>query len=162
MLLPIYAQLERGYYYVVEPLHTYVMRPSLENTGEIGQMAAAKNEQHKKQLTEINNFYVAASYAAAAKRLIETGDMAKLPPGAVMALFDKVLFAAGSWAWSRERLTMEPKEKSHQAGLSITFTGTPAARAAYAKRAASSSSQPPTAIAAPAKSFGCQTLPACP
>ena len=54
---------------------------------------------------------------------------------------------------SGERLTMAPNEKSQKAGLSITLTGMPAARAAAAKRAASlSSSQPPTAIAAPEKS----------
>jgi len=54
---------------------------------------------------------------------------------------------------SGERLTMAPKEKSQYAGRSITLTGTPAARAASAKRSASaSSSKPPTATAAPAKS----------
>ena len=48
---------------------------------------------------------------------------------------------------SGERLTMAPKLKSQNAGLSITLTGTPAARAAAAKCAASSSvSQAPTAI----------------
>ena len=38
---------------------------------------------------------------------------------------------------SGERLTIEPKEKSQKAGLSITLTGTPAARAAAAKAPAS-------------------------
>ncbi len=52
---------------------------------------------------------------------------------------------------------MAPKLKSQNAGLSITLTGTPAARAAAAKRAASSSlSQPPTAMAAPGMSVGSQ------
>ena len=38
---------------------------------------------------------------------------------------------------SGERLTIAPKEKSQNAGLSITLTGTPAARAAAANAAAS-------------------------
>jgi hypothetical protein len=58
---------------------------------------------------------------------------------------------------SGERLTIAPNEKSQWAGLSMTLTGTPAARAAAAKRRAeASSSKPPTAIAAPVKSAGCQ------
>ena len=53
-----------------------------------------------------------------------------------------------------ERLTIAPKAKSQNFGLSTTFTGTPAARAASEKRCASVSfSQAPTAMAAPAKSF---------
>src|SRR5262249_54764890 len=52
------------------------------------------------------------------------------------------------------RLTIAPKEKSQNAGLSITLTGTPAARAADANAAASSSSlKAPTATAAPFKSW---------
>src|SRR5215469_6226659 len=52
-----------------------------------------------------------------------------------------------------ERLTIAPKEKSQNAGLSMTLTGTPAARADDAKVAApSSSSNAPIAIAAPLKS----------
>ena len=55
---------------------------------------------------------------------------------------------------SGERLTMAPNEKSQNAGLSITLTGTPAARAAAAKLAAlSSSSKAPIAMAARRKSF---------
>ncbi len=58
---------------------------------------------------------------------------------------------------SGERLTMEPKAKSQNAGLSMTFTGTPARCAASANRAASrSSSKLPTAIAAPVKSEAVQ------
>ena len=54
---------------------------------------------------------------------------------------------------SGERLTIAPNEKSQNAGLSITLTGTPAARAAAAKAAApSSSSKAPIATAAPDKS----------
>src|SRR5215468_4263811 len=50
---------------------------------------------------------------------------------------------------SGERLTIAPNEKSQKAGLSMTFTGTPAARAADANAAApSSSSNAPTATAA--------------
>jgi hypothetical protein len=56
-------------------------------------------------------------------------------------------------------LTIAPKAKSQNFGLSTTLTGTPAARAASEKRRASSSlSQAPMAIAAPAKSPGCQIL----
>src|SRR5262249_35147014 len=52
-----------------------------------------------------------------------------------------------------ERLTIEPKEKSQNAGLSITLTGTPAARANDANIAAPfSSSNAPIAIAASLKS----------
>src|SRR4051795_1691008 len=40
---------------------------------------------------------------------------------------------------SGDRLTIEPNEKSQKAGLSMTLTGTPAARAAAAKQAASAS-----------------------
>ncbi len=56
-----------------------------------------------------------------------------------------------------ERLTMAPKAKSQKAGLSITLTGTPAARAAEAKTAApSSSSKAPMATAATEKSSAVQ------
>ncbi len=56
---------------------------------------------------------------------------------------------------SGERLTMAPKAKSQKAGLSITFTGTPRARAAVANFAAtSSSSKAPIAIAAPVEIVG--------
>jgi hypothetical protein len=51
-----------------------------------------------------------------------------------------------------ERLTMEPNWNSHQAGLSMTLTGTPAARAASKNAAASASvSASATAISAPEK-----------
>ena len=54
---------------------------------------------------------------------------------------------------SGERLTIEPNVKSQNAGLSITFTGTPALRAIAANAAASvSSSNAPTAIAVPSRS----------
>ena len=56
---------------------------------------------------------------------------------------------------SGERLTMAPNEKSQNAGLSITLTGTPAARAAAANsRGAASSSNAPIASAAPRKIVG--------
>src|SRR5262249_60869310 len=54
---------------------------------------------------------------------------------------------------SGERLTMAPKAKSQNAGLSMTLTGTPRARAAVENfAAASSSSNAPIAIAAPVRS----------
>ena len=57
-----------------------------------------------------------------------------------------------------ERLTMAPNEKSQKDGLSITLTGTPAARAAVAKTAAAaSSSKAPMATAAPLKSSAVQS-----
>src|ERR1043166_1704787 len=54
-----------------------------------------------------------------------------------------------------ERLTIAPNAKSQNAGLSMTLTGPPAARAAAAKRAASPSSwHAATAMAAPGKAAG--------
>ncbi len=56
-----------------------------------------------------------------------------------------------------ERLTMAPNEKSQKAGLSMTLTGTPAARAASQKHLASpSSSKAPMATAAPGRSSAVQ------
>jgi hypothetical protein len=106
VLLPIYALLERGYYFVDELLHTYVMRPSIENTGAMGQMAAATDLDHKHQLVEVNNFFVASSYCAVLRRLMQTGEIKKLPGDAIAALYEKLLQASAAWSVSREKLTM--------------------------------------------------------
>lgn len=57
LILPMMALFERGIYFVDIPLHVYVMHPSLDNTGIMGQLEAAKDDPVlNNQLAEINNF----------------------------------------------------------------------------------------------------------
>jgi hypothetical protein len=72
----------------------------------MGQMAAATDDDHKHQLVEINNFFVTSSYCAVLRRLMQTGEIKKLPGDAIAALYEKLLQASAAWSVSREKLTM--------------------------------------------------------
>lgn len=110
VLLPFFATLERGIYYMAVALHTHIYHASMDNTGMSGVMRALKTEDEKIAYAECNNYHDASNWMAIIRRLLEYG--IELEDDLFKATFDKALGASMGWAVARDRVTMsrlEPK-----------------------------------------------------
>jgi glycosyltransferase involved in cell wall biosynthesis len=107
MILPVLALVERGVYYLDEPLHDYIVHADLNNTGIEGQLRAARDETHAKQLHEVNAFHNAHHWLNIWRRLQEAGAMDRLSGDARQELINRVVEVANHWMLSREHLTLE-------------------------------------------------------
>jgi glycosyltransferase involved in cell wall biosynthesis len=107
MILPMMALIERGIYYVDEPLHTYIAHASLDNTGFIGQINAAENEVHKMQLVELNDFINVYNWTNILRRWTELPEQfAALASddAAMNALTEKISNCADAWSNVRNHM----------------------------------------------------------
>jgi glycosyltransferase involved in cell wall biosynthesis len=107
MVLPAMALMERGIYYLDEPLHYYVKHASLDNTGTGGMLAAAVDERQEKQLYELNAFHYLHHWMSIYRRLQRFEHMGRLSTDAQGELMNQVVNAANQLITAREVLTME-------------------------------------------------------
>lgn len=107
LILPMMALFERGIYFVDIPLHVYIMHPSLDNTGIMGQLEAAKDDAVlNNQLAEINNFMHVFNWTAVLGRWQSDPEItAKVTAADVSEmLMQKMSGAAFMWAQVRHDL----------------------------------------------------------
>jgi glycosyltransferase involved in cell wall biosynthesis len=102
--LPFLATLERGLYYVPEPLHAYFRRADVNNTGMEGVVRAAETEEDKHAATETCNYHFTSIFMTLLRRC-ETGGI-NITQDLFNALVNKLLHAANIWTISRDNLTM--------------------------------------------------------
>lgn len=102
--LPFFATLERGLYYVAEPLHAYFRRADENNTGMEGVVRAAKTEEDKHALTETCNYHFTSIFMTLLRRCEQTG--VNLTQEVFESLVNKILYATNIWTISRDNLTM--------------------------------------------------------
>lgn len=138
ILLPFFATLERGLFYVNRVLHAYVRHANTNNTGlggvvlaatnRVAELAekvmalpeglerqklenewlAAKNMEHAS--IETNNYHFTSNFFAIIRRVQEMG--IHLTPELDTALLSKALDGGGIWTLARDNITMmrvEPK-----------------------------------------------------
>lgn len=107
MILPMMALLERGIYYVDMPLHTYIFHASANNTGFMGQMAAAKDDNDKAGLVELNNFINVLNWTKIFERWMKHpvgNEKMFSDPGTRDAMLEKICNYSHHWAAVREHM----------------------------------------------------------
>lgn len=110
VLLPFFASIERGIYYVAKPLHAYIEHASEENTGLQGVMRAAKTDDERMAMTEAVNYHYTSNFFAIMRRLNEM--KIEIDRALETALFEKAIDGASGWALARDAITLlriEPK-----------------------------------------------------
>lgn len=105
VVLSSMAYFERGLYYIDEPLHTMMLHDDLNNVGLEGQVRGARDDAERAQLIELNNFHNAYNWLSVIRRIVEKGFRERMTADEIQAFDEKVIGAAGSWAWAREYLT---------------------------------------------------------
>ncbi len=102
--LPYYGCLERGFFYLAEPLHCYIEHADLNNTGLQGALRAAEGDASRTaQIMEQGFFQLCHTYHAMIQRLDflwpqRQGDE-------VVALYERFMEKAQEWAITRGNLT---------------------------------------------------------
>lgn len=104
IVLPYMSFLERGMYFIAEPLHTYVFHASSTNQGIGGQIDAARTDAERLQKTEVNAFNLTSNWMSVLNRLRESG---KDVPHAAMANLNQMLWGAvQNWEEVRRAMTV--------------------------------------------------------
>lgn len=118
VLLPFFATLERGLYFVKKQLHAYVRHADPNNTG-LGGVLLAAQEGEKAAVTdeekaeagksvgaalETNNYHYTSNYYAILRRLTQM--QINITPEVEEALLRKTVEAGNIWAISRDNITM--------------------------------------------------------
>lgn len=104
IVLPLMSFLERGMYFIAEPLHTYVFHAGVENQGIGGQIDAARSPEERLQKTEVNAFNLTSNWMSVLNRLRESG---KEIPHAVMAELNSRLWGVvQNWEEVRRAMTV--------------------------------------------------------
>lgn len=104
-VMPFFATLSRGLYYVRDGLHAYFNHADLDNTGMGGVLLAARSEEEGKALGETNNYHFLSNWCAILRRLqaLNIG----LSPEMYEVVTNKVVSSANLWAMTRDALTMQ-------------------------------------------------------
>lgn len=102
--LPFLATLERGLYYIPEPLHAYFRRADENNTGMEGVVRAAKDDDERAALTETCNYHFSSIFMTLLRRVEEY--QINLTQEVFEALINKLIYAVNIWTLSRDRVTM--------------------------------------------------------
>ena len=105
MILPYVACIERGFYYLDEPLHHYRIAASLDNAGPGGFLSAARDETEREQFTEHNNYAYTSNWLAVLRRIHQHAGQ-DLDPEAYQEIVRKIIYGADLWAQTRDALTM--------------------------------------------------------
>lgn len=124
VLLPFFATIERGIFYVGKQLHAYIKHADENNTGLEGVMRAAQKKLDNAQndvekviasrplnaCIENVNYHCTSNYFAILRRL--QGLQSNIDMKLYEALLNKAIDASNLWAQSRDNLTLmrvEPK-----------------------------------------------------
>ena len=103
IVLPLMSFLERGMWFIAEPLHTYVFHASPDNQGIGGRLLAASSESEKMQLEETNAFNLVSNWISVIKRLEETG---AIQADVSAELNQRLWGCAQAWEAARRALTL--------------------------------------------------------
>lgn len=118
VLLPFFATIERGLYYVAKPLHAYIKWANENNTGLEGVMRAmqnkealAKTEEEKRiargevaASIELVNFHCTSNWFAIMRRL--AFDKTPIETKLQEAIFNKAIEYTNIWCLSRDSLIL--------------------------------------------------------
>jgi hypothetical protein len=113
IVLPYMSFLERGMYFIAEPLHSYVFHASEDNQGLGGQIDAAKTDAERLQKAEVNAFNLVSNWLSVLTRLQEaqakvTGDDQKMlvPPEAMAQINEFLWGNVQHWENVRRIMTL--------------------------------------------------------
>ena len=105
IILPVMSFLERGMYFLAEPMHAYVFHASADNQGIGGQLMAAKTEEEKLQLEEVNAFNLSSNWMSVLKRLSAAGK--QVDHGAMGNINTAIWNNLQAWENARRQLTVK-------------------------------------------------------
>lgn len=105
VVLPVMSFLERGMYFLAEPLHAYVFHASDANMGIGGQILSAKSPAERLQREEVNAFNLTSSWLSVLTRLTEHGQ--NIDHGAMANINGHLWAAIQSWERTRRELTLQ-------------------------------------------------------
>lgn len=104
IVLPLMSFLERGMYFIAEPLHTYVFHASPDNQGIGGRLLAATDPTERMQLEETNAFNLTTNWMSVIKRF---SDYKVALPAEVQAELNSMLWGVVQvWEEKRRALTL--------------------------------------------------------
>lgn len=105
VLLPFFATIERGLYYVAKPLHAYIKRADKNNTGLEGCLRAAENPAEVAAYSELVNFHCTSNWFAIMRRLA----LGQIPLANNLqeAIFNKAIEYSNLWCMSRDQLILD-------------------------------------------------------
>lgn len=106
VILPALALLERGMYYLDEPLQTMYLHDDLNNLGLEGQVRGATSPDHAAQLEETMAFQGLSNWTSILSRMQKHHPGRPLPPEFVNALYEKIFAYSTFWTDKRAHLTM--------------------------------------------------------
>lgn len=116
IVLPYMSFLERGMYFIAEPLHTYVFHASETNQGLGGQIMAARTDSERLQKTEASAFNLTSNWMSVMKRLNEAqqrepmgpdGSARLVVPHDAMARINGMLWGSiQNWEGVRKAMTL--------------------------------------------------------
>jgi hypothetical protein len=104
IVLPIMSFLERGMYFIAEPLHVYVFHASESNQGTGGQILAAKSETERLQLDEVAAFNLTSNWMSVLTRLRESGQ--EVMPEGLANIREALWENVQQWERCRRELTL--------------------------------------------------------
>ena len=104
IVLPLMSFLERGMWFIAEPLHTYVFHASADNQGIGGRLLASTNEAERLQLEETNAFNLVSNWMSVTKRLSEY--KAQVPSDVQVELNQMLWGIVQVWEEKRRELTL--------------------------------------------------------
>jgi glycosyltransferase involved in cell wall biosynthesis len=104
IVLPLMSFLERGMYFIAEPLHAYVFHASATNQGLGGQIDAARTPEERLQKTEVNAFNITSNWMSVLNRLREYGK--EVSPAAMSNLNEMLWGAVQNWEDVRRKMTL--------------------------------------------------------
>lgn len=104
IVLPYLSFLERGMYFIAEPLHTYVFHASADNQGLGGRIAAARTDAERLQQQEASAFNLSSNWMSVLKRLSAAG--ANVPPAAMVKINEMLWGALQNWEEVRRVMTL--------------------------------------------------------
>ena len=102
VLLPFFATIERGLYYVAKPLHAYIRRADKNNTGLEGVLRAAETPDEKAGYTELVNFHCTSNWFAIMRRLAFS--QTPIDNRLQEAIFNKAIEYTNIWCISRDNM----------------------------------------------------------
>lgn len=108
--VPMMALFGKGFYYIDEPLHTYVEHADANNTGVEGVLRAAlaaNDPDEVRRINEINEFHNCYNWTALWRRLSESGYIGRMSSDANQALTDRIFNRALGWAVVRESMILD-------------------------------------------------------
>lgn len=108
MILPIFALMERGLWWIAKPLHCYIRHADINNTGLEGCLRASETEADKAGYTELVNFHCTSNYFTILRRITELQMAGKFEVEGPLyhAILDKAFHSANIWSMARDNVIM--------------------------------------------------------